>query len=111
VLWLKMELFRYRQTQVILEFGNRRVRLQGNQSGIFRAFGCARGKEKETEKIISALSSSKSIHSTSAVTSSHIPPTTTRYTHIFSLVERFTFRPSSTETGMPNLPLKLPLEI
>jgi hypothetical protein len=79
--------------------------------GIFRAFEGARGKENGKEKFISASSSSSSIHSTSAVTTSHIPPTTTRHTHIFSVVERFTFRPSPTETDIPNLPLKLPLEI
>jgi hypothetical protein len=78
--------------------------------GFFRAFGGARGKEKEKEKLPS--SSSKAIHSTSTSTTSHIPTTTTtRHTNVFSLVERFTFRPSSTETGMPNPPPKLPPEI
>ncbi|KAJ7652205.1 hypothetical protein B0H17DRAFT_902576, partial [Mycena rosella] len=32
-------------------------------------------------------------------------------TNVFSLVERFTFRPSSSETDLPNPPPKLPQEI
>ncbi|KAJ7716077.1 MYND domain-containing protein, partial [Mycena metata] len=31
--------------------------------------------------------------------------------NVFSLVERFTFRPSSSETDLPNPPPKLPQEI
>lgn len=78
--------------------------------GFFRAFGGVRGKEKEKEKLLSVSSSSTSINSTSTTTTS-LNPSTTRHTNVFSLVERFTFRPSSTETGMPNPPPKLPPEI
>jgi hypothetical protein len=85
--------------------------------GFFRAFGGSRGKEKEREKLLAASSSSTSITSTSsASTASHLPPpttptTTARHTNVFSLVERFTFRPSSSETDLPNPPPKLPPEI
>jgi hypothetical protein len=37
--------------------------------------------------------------------------TTMRQTNVFSLVERFTFKPSSSETDLPNPPPRLPTEI
>ncbi|KAF5379739.1 hypothetical protein D9615_005833 [Tricholomella constricta] len=39
------------------------------------------------------------------------PPAQKRQTNVFSLVERFTFKPSSTETDLPNPPPRLPPEI
>ncbi|THH11760.1 hypothetical protein EW146_g7931, partial [Bondarzewia mesenterica] len=39
------------------------------------------------------------------------PPFSTRQTNVFSLVERFTFRPSSSENDLPNPPPTLPAEI
>ena len=55
---------------------------------------------------------------TSSVTSKPTPPsssipssTSPRQTNIFPLVERFTFKPSSTETDLPNPPPRLPPEI
>ncbi|KIM37323.1 hypothetical protein M413DRAFT_277406 [Hebeloma cylindrosporum] len=38
-------------------------------------------------------------------------PSSARQTNVFSLVERFTFKPSSTETDLPNPPPRLPSEI
>jgi len=68
----------------------------------FRAFSSAtsRGKEK-------APASSATTSPSSGIT----PPSATRQTNVFSLVERFTFRPSSTETDLPNPPPRLPPEI
>jgi len=66
----------------------------------FRAFSSATSRGKEKEKA-SSTSSSTGIPSSSSVTA----------TNVFSLVERFTFRPSSTETDLPNPPPKLPPEI
>lgn len=70
----------------------------GNQpgkegNGLFRVFASATSRGKEREKA---------------------PPTATptlRMTNVFSLVERFTFRPSSSESDLPNPPPKLPPEI
>ncbi|KAG6828022.1 hypothetical protein H0H87_003059 [Tephrocybe sp. NHM501043] len=39
------------------------------------------------------------------------PQTKPRQTNVFSLVERFTFKPSSSETALPNPPPRLPPEI
>jgi hypothetical protein len=76
------------------------------QQGIFRAFAAGRGKEKEKENaVLQATSSTPS--SAPAVTSG----STVRHTNVFSLVERFTFRPSSSESNMPNPPPQLPPEI
>ncbi|EIW84287.1 hypothetical protein CONPUDRAFT_135786 [Coniophora puteana RWD-64-598 SS2] len=70
--------------------------------GLFRAFTNAttRGKEKEKEKEKAASSSAPASGSSSQ-----------RMTNVFSLVERFTFRPSSSESEMPNPPPRLPPEI
>ena len=38
-------------------------------------------------------------------------PSSARQTNVFSLVERLTFKPSSTETNLPNPPPRLPSEI
>ncbi|KIJ62936.1 hypothetical protein HYDPIDRAFT_168884 [Hydnomerulius pinastri MD-312] len=63
--------------------------------GFFRAFtsATARGKEKEKAPAASPATPSP------------------RMTNVFSLVERFTFRPSSSESDLPNPPPKLPPEI
>lgn len=64
------------------------------QYGFFRALASAtaRGKEKEKAPLTT-------------------PVQPQRMTNVFSLVERFTFRPSSTESELPNPPPKLPPEI
>ncbi|KAK0493081.1 hypothetical protein EDD18DRAFT_1180616 [Armillaria luteobubalina] len=62
----------------------------------FRAFR-GRDKEKEKEKAPPVVPPA--------------PSGSPRQTNVFSLVERFTFRPSSTETDMPNPPPRLPPEI
>ena len=66
------------------------------QYGFLRALASAttRGKEKEKAP---------------PVVNAAVPPA--RMTNVFSLVERFTFRPSSTESELPNPPPKLPTEI
>ncbi|EPQ50242.1 hypothetical protein GLOTRDRAFT_141598 [Gloeophyllum trabeum ATCC 11539] len=61
--------------------------------GFFKSLG--RGKEKEKEKAVDATPA----------------PAPVRHTNVFSLVERFTFRPSSSEADMPNAPPPLPHEI
>ena len=70
--------------------------------GFFRAFASATARGKEKEKAPPATTSP----GTTA-------PSTTpqRMTNVFSLVERFTFRPSSSENDLPNPPPKLPPEI
>ena len=62
----------------------------------FRVFASATARGKEKEKA-----------------PAHGTPTTStqRMTNVFSLVERFTFRPSSSENDLPNPPPKLPPEI
>lgn len=64
------------------------------QYGFFRvlASATARGKEKEKAPLPT-------------------PVQLQRMTNVFSLVERFTFRPSMTESELPNPPPKLPPEI
>jgi hypothetical protein len=76
--------------------------------GFFRAFTSAagRGKEKEKDKLSALLTSP----ATAPSSLSQITPTL-RQTNMFSLAERFTFRPGSTETDIPNPLPKLPTEI
>jgi hypothetical protein len=66
-------------------------------TGLLRAFATRNGKEKAP----------------SAATPAATPatPTPPRQTNVFSLVERFTFRPSSHEYDLPNPPPTLPQEI
>ncbi|KZP15046.1 hypothetical protein FIBSPDRAFT_959179 [Athelia psychrophila] len=107
--------------------GGGETRGKGKEGGFFRAFSTNRGKEKEKEKVSSSTSSSSSTATTTpssaaapipATATAGAPPTSVpsntpapRQTNVFSLVERFTFRPSSTETDLPNPPPKLPPEI
>jgi len=64
---------------------------------IFKAFASATGRGKEKEK--------------ATANASPIQGPMTRETNVFSLVERFTFRPSSSESELPNPPPTLPAEI
>lgn len=75
-----------------------------------KAFASAtgRGKEKEKEKATAPLGMSSS-SSSSTATGSSAPQQ--RMTNVFSLVERFTYRPSSSELEGPNPPATLPPEI
>jgi hypothetical protein len=66
-------------------------------TGFLKAFANRNGKEKAPLAALSALSPA--------------PPTAPRQTNVFSLVERFTFRPSSHEYDLPNPPPTLPPEI
>ena len=89
----------------------------------------SRGKERaqlnsstsstlSTLTVMAQLDSSLSPSTSSTSTSKSTPPssstptsTSPRQTNVFSLVERFTFKPSSTETDLPNPPPRLPPEI
>ncbi|KAG6826266.1 hypothetical protein H0H92_000517 [Tricholoma furcatifolium] len=65
-------------------------------AGFFRSFGVgARGKEPQKDTITPTATPTKS----------------PRQTNVFSLVERFTFKPSTTEAELPNPPPRLPPEI
>ncbi|KAF7424926.1 hypothetical protein PC9H_010237 [Pleurotus ostreatus] len=97
---------------------------------LLRTFG--RGKEKERANA-SVYGSSIAGPSSSTTSSTNPIPSTTngpspsssaykaftsspnpqpvRQTNVFSLVERFTFRPSASESDLPNAPPKLPQEI
>ncbi|KAJ7512589.1 hypothetical protein B0H11DRAFT_1699323, partial [Mycena galericulata] len=77
------------------------------QHPFFRAFGA--GKEKEKGKA-PAPRASTAVPPTPPATSS-TSSTRALETNVFSLVERFTFRPSSSETDLPNPPPRLPQEI
>ena len=87
------------------------------------ATSSSRGKERaqpnsSTQTDASSSTSASTIPSSSSASSKPNPiPTpstpisTPRQTNVFSLVERFTFKPSSTETDLPNPPPRLPPEI
>jgi len=64
---------------------------------IFKAFASATGRGKEKEKATASAGPTQG--------------STMRETNVFSLVERFTFRPSSSESELPNPPPTLPAEI
>jgi len=100
----------------------------GVKDNLFRAFsssmsGSSRSKEKERPQHMTASTSTATGPSTS--TSSAQPPIvlvppagsgngapSARQTNVFSLVERFTYKPGSMETGDGiNSPLRLPPEI
>lgn len=70
----------------------------------FRAFASATARGKEKEKAPAGTTG----HGTATAAISTGSP---RMTNVFSLVERFTFRPSSSENDLPNPPPKLPPEI
>lgn len=82
-------------------------------NNFFRAFSSttSRGKEKASCAATSAPTSTAPPATTTTTTTTTSTPSATRQTNVFSLVERFTFRPSSTETDLPNPPPKLPPEI
>lgn len=61
---------------------------------ILKAFASATGRGKEKEKATGSATAGAA-----------------RQTNVFSLVERFTFRPSSSESELPNPPPTLPAEI
>jgi hypothetical protein len=72
--------------------------------GYFRGSSSGRGMDKERDA--AGAKASTSVMAPPASTS-----TTVRQTNVFSLVERFTFKPSSSETDLPNPPPRLPSEI
>ncbi|KAF8149125.1 hypothetical protein B0H34DRAFT_791603 [Crassisporium funariophilum] len=79
-----------------------------SKEGFFRAFtnvasGNSRGKERAQPAPQSPV--------VATPTSAGGAPSSSRQTNVFSLVERFTFKPSSTETDLPNPPPRLPPEI
>ncbi|KAH6901333.1 hypothetical protein BKA70DRAFT_1374849 [Coprinopsis sp. MPI-PUGE-AT-0042] len=82
--------------------------------GFLRSF---RGKERAsssnqtTSSSTGPSSSSSSSSTTTTATATGNSNNNNRQTNVFSLVERFTFKPSSTETELPNPPPRLPPEI
>lgn len=80
-------------------------------NAFIKAFNSAtgRGKEKEKEKATVAPAISPASSSSSTVTGPSASQS--RMTNVFSLVERFTYRPSSSELEGPNPPSTLPPEI
>ena len=68
-----------------------------SSTGFFKAFASRSGKEKASAAAQPAPAP--------------VAPATPRQTNVFSLVERFTFRPSSHEYDLPNPPPTLPPEI
>ena len=96
------------------------------KEGLLRAFanaatgGSSRGKDRAQAPPPSSSSSTSTstqtqatqtpVLTTTAATSGGAP-SSARQTNVFSLVERFTFKPSSTETDLPNPPPRLPSEI
>ena len=95
----------------------------GGKEGFFRAFanvasGSGRGKERANPSSSSSPPSNANSSPSSSVSTTNTSPSTSpstatplRQTNVFSLVERFTFKPSSTETDLPNPPPRLPPEI
>ena len=71
-----------------------------SSTGFFKAFASRSGKEKAS-----------AVPSTAAAATLVASTTSPRQTNVFSLVERFTFRPSSHEYDLPNPPPTLPPEI
>ncbi|TDL16402.1 hypothetical protein BD410DRAFT_844448 [Rickenella mellea] len=70
--------------------------------GFFKPF-TVRGKEQGSKTVTSGAASAGTAQAT------NVPPQ--RMTNVFSLVERFTFRPSPTESMLPQPPPFLPPEI
>ncbi|KAH6902060.1 hypothetical protein BKA70DRAFT_1374627 [Coprinopsis sp. MPI-PUGE-AT-0042] len=85
---------------------------EGSGGGFLRSF---RGKERASSSNQTTSSStgpsSSSSSSTTTTTPGNSSNNNNRQTNVFSLVERFTFKPSSTETELPNPPPRLPPEI
>ena len=69
-----------------------------------RGVSSGRGMDKERDTV--------GTHTSTLVAPAPAPMSTpARQTNVFSLVERFTFKPSSSETDLPNPPPRLPTEI
>lgn len=78
----------------------------------FRSFNVpssSRAKDRVTPQV--SASSNVQTQVPIIVAPSTGPPSSARHTNVFSLVERFTFKPSSTETDLPNPPPRLPQDI
>ncbi|KAI0701228.1 hypothetical protein BC835DRAFT_1501882 [Cytidiella melzeri] len=74
-------------------------------NAFLKAFASATGRGKERAAVSPGMSHAPSVSATSSA------PSATRMTNVFSLVERFTYRPSSSEMEGPNPPPTLPGEI
>lgn len=86
------------QQQTTPTAGPSRGKDAATSTGFLKAFASRNGKEKASPAAPPA--------------STPAPPSTpSRQTNVFSLVERFTFRPSSHEFDLPNPPPTLPPEI
>ncbi|KAF9048967.1 hypothetical protein BJ165DRAFT_1342776, partial [Panaeolus papilionaceus] len=81
----------------------------GSAAALLRVLGGGgRGKDKDKEKDKDKDKSDSSSSHPAPAPSSTQP---TRQTNVFSLVERFTFKPSSSEAELANPPPRLPPEI
>ncbi|KAF9460214.1 hypothetical protein BDZ94DRAFT_1266533 [Collybia nuda] len=78
--------------------------------GFLKAFGpgAGRAKEKEREREAKIGGAGQTNITVTPAVATSTPP---RQTNVFSLVERFTFKPSSTEADLLNPPPRLPPEI
>ena len=75
-------------------------------NAFLKVFANATGRGKEKATATTSISQAPSTSTISSTT-----PPVTRMTNVFSLVERFTYRPSSSEMEGPNPPPTLPPEI
>ncbi|KAI0077782.1 hypothetical protein K474DRAFT_1620463 [Panus rudis PR-1116 ss-1] len=80
-------------------------------NAFMKAFNSATGRGKEKEKAPAVPPEMSASSSSSTVNGSAPSANTTRSINVFSLVERFTFRPSSSELESSNPPPTLPPEI
>ncbi|KAH9972393.1 hypothetical protein BJV74DRAFT_889215 [Russula compacta] len=86
------------QQQTTPTAGPSRGKDAATSTGFLKAFASRNGKEKAS-------------HAAPPASTPAPPSTLSRQTNVFSLVERFTFRPSSHEFDLPNPPPTLPPEI
>jgi len=84
---------------------------QGTQQSILPSAGPSRGKEAGTNTGLLRAFTSRNGKEKVSSGASPVTPAPPRQTNVFSLVERFTFRPSSHEYDLPNPPPTLPPEI
>ena len=88
--------------------GKERVQLNSSTSSTSSTLTLMAARHPSASSLASSTSTSK----ITPLSSSSIPISgSPRQTNVFSLVERFTFKPSSTETDLPNPPPRLPPEI
>ena len=87
--------------------GKERAQLNSSTSSTSSTLTVMAQLDASSSTPVSSTSTSKPTPPSSSTPTSTLP----RQTNVFSLVERFTFKPSSTETDLPNPPPRLPPEI